>query len=124
MSKKVLITGGAGFIGSNICEKMLKMPEISVVRIIDNLATGSKENISPFLTNKKFEFIEGDIRDYQTCFKSCEGIDTILHQAALGSVPRSIKDPITTNEFNIDGTLNIFFAAKENNQELKDLKTK
>jgi len=115
MSKKVLITGGAGFIGSNICEKMLKMPEISVVRIIDNLATGSKENISPFLTNKKFEFIEGDIRDYQTCFKSCEGIDTILHQAALGSVPRSIKDPITTNEFNIDGTLNIFFAAKENN---------
>jgi len=115
MNKKVLITGGAGFIGSNICEKMLGMSEIDLVRVVDNLATGSKENITPFLSNKKFEFIEGDIRDYKICMEASRGIDTILHQAALGSVPRSIQDPITTNEFNINGTLNIFFAAKENN---------
>lgn len=115
MNRKVLITGGAGFIGSNLCEKMLAMPEISVVRVIDNFATGFKENIQSFLPDKKFEFVEGDIRDYKTCLEASRGIDTILHQAALGSVPRSVQDPITTNQFNIDGTLNIFFAAKESN---------
>ena len=115
MSKKILVTGGAGFIGSNICEKLLRMPEIDVVRVLDNLATGSKENISTFLSDKKFEFVEGDIRDYKTCADATKDMDAILHQAALGSVPRSIQDPITTNDSNIGGTLNIFFAAKENN---------
>ena len=115
MSKKILVTGGAGFIGSNICEKLIAMPDVSLVRVIDNLATGSKENIESFLSNKKFEFIEGDIRDFNTCLEAGKGIDVILHQAALGSVPRSVKDPITTNAFNINGTLNVFFAAKESN---------
>ena len=115
MSKKILITGGAGFIGSNICEKLLRMPEIAVVRVIDNSITGSKENIESFLPDGKFEFIQGDIRDFKTCKEVSKDIDVILHQAALGSVPRSVNDPITTNDYNINGTLNIFFAAKENN---------
>jgi UDP-N-acetylglucosamine 4-epimerase len=113
MSKKVLITGGAGFIGSNICEKMLRMSDISVVRVLDNFVTGSKENLVSCLPDKKFELIDGDMRDYTTCLKAAEGMDIVLHQAALGSVPRSIQDPISTNSFNIDGTLNIFYAAKE-----------
>jgi UDP-N-acetylglucosamine 4-epimerase len=113
MSKKVLITGGAGFIGSNICEKMLRRPDITLVRVLDNFVTGSKENLVTCLPDKKFELIEGDMRDYVTCLKATEGIDIVLHQAALGSVPRSIQDPISTNAFNIDGTLNIFHAAKE-----------
>lgn len=115
MSKKVLITGGAGFIGSNICEKLLHTPDVDLVRVIDNLSTASKENISHLIPNSKFEFVEGDIRDYSTCINVSKDIDIVLHQAALGSVPRSIQDPITTNQFNIDGTLNIFFAAKESN---------
>ena len=113
MSKRVLITGGAGFIGSNICEKMLKAPDISLVRVIDNFATGSRVNIADFAGNSKFELVEADIRDYAACLKASEGIEIVLHQAALGSVPRSILDPVTTNGFNIDGTLNVFFAAKE-----------
>jgi UDP-N-acetylglucosamine/UDP-N-acetylgalactosamine 4-epimerase len=112
---KVLITGGAGFIGSNICEKLLKHSDIELVRVIDNLATGSKDNIADFLHNPKFEFIEADIRDFSNCLEATKGIDAILHQAALGSVPRSVQKPIDTNEFNITGTLNVFFAAKENN---------
>jgi UDP-N-acetylglucosamine 4-epimerase len=115
MSKRVLVTGGAGFIGSNICEKMLNMPDISLVRVIDNFATGSRENIAALTRNSKFELIEADIRDYTACLKASAGVDIVLHQAALGSVPRSIQDPVTTNGFNIDGTLNVFFAAKENN---------
>lgn len=114
MEHKVLITGGAGFIGSNLAEKLLRMPEVGLVRIIDNLATGFKENIVSFLPDKKFEFVEGDIRDYNVCVKASEGVDIILHQAALGSVPRSIQNPVLTNEFNVTGTLNVFFAAKEN----------
>lgn len=115
MKIKVLITGGAGFIGSNICEKLLTFPEVELVRIVDNLVTGSKENIQPFLSNSKFEFVEGDIRDYTTCQQVSKDMTVILHQAALGSVPRSVQSPIDTNGYNVTGTLNIFFAAKENN---------
>ncbi len=109
--KKVLVTGGAGFIGSNLCESLLS--EGNRVFCLDNLATGKHENIEPFLSNPDFKFTEGDIRDYETCLKSSEGMDVILHQAALGSVPRSINDPITTNSVNIDGFLNMLNAAKE-----------
>ena len=109
------MTGGAGFIGSNLTEKLLADERVNFVRVLDNLATGSLKNIEAYFTHPKFEFIEGDIRDFETCLKACEGIDGISHQAALGSVPRSIKDPLTTNEVNITGTLNVFTAAKEKN---------
>jgi len=108
-----LVTGGAGFIGCNLVEALLSKPEVTSVRVLDNLATGSARNIEPFLNNNRFEFIEGDIRSYETCVAACAGIDLISHQAALGSVPRSINDPLTTNNVNITGTLNIFTAAKE-----------
>ena len=111
---RILISGGAGFIGSNLVEDLLKKPGVELVRVLDNLATGSMKNIEEFESNPKFEFVQGDIRDYETCLKSCENIDLISHQAALGSVPRSINDPLTTNDVNITGTLNIFTAAKEN----------
>jgi UDP-N-acetylglucosamine 4-epimerase len=111
----ILVTGGAGFIGANLVKTLLHDDRITHVKILDNLATGSLDNIAEFAGHTKFEFIEGDIRDYNTCLKSCEGIDFISHQAALGSVPRSINDPLTTNEVNITGTLNIFTAAKEKN---------
>jgi UDP-N-acetylglucosamine 4-epimerase len=110
---KVLITGGAGFIGSNLVRSFLSDDSFDLVRVLDNLSTGNIENIHPFLDHPKFEFIEGDIRDFDACMKACEEIDRITHQAAIGSVPRSIKDPITSNEVNITGTLNIFTAAKE-----------
>jgi UDP-N-acetylglucosamine/UDP-N-acetylgalactosamine 4-epimerase len=112
---KVLITGGAGFIGSNICERLLQHSDVELVRVIDNLVTGSKDNIADFLDNPKFEFLEADIRDFSSCLQATRGVDAILHQAALGSVPRSVQKPIDTNDFNINGTLNVFFAAKENN---------
>src|SRR5574338_239021 len=110
---KVLVTGGAGFIGSNLTERLLQDDRVNLVRVLDNLATGSLENIKEFTGNQKFHFLEGDIRDYNTCLKACDGIDLISHQAALGSVPRSIKDPLTSNDVNITGTLNIFNAARE-----------
>jgi UDP-N-acetylglucosamine 4-epimerase len=110
---RILITGGAGFIGSNLVESLLKNPEVELVRVFDNLATGSVKNIEEFETNSKFEFIQGDIRNYDSCLEACNGMDRVSHQAALGSVPRSINDPLTTNEINITGTLNIFTAAKE-----------
>src|SRR5215203_5909934 len=112
---RILVTGGAGFIGSNLVKHLLKLEEVSKIRVLDNLATGSLKNIEKLASNQKFEFIQGDIRDYQTCLNACEDIDLISHQAALGSVPRSINDPITTNNVNITGTLNIFTAAKEKN---------
>jgi len=112
--KKVLITGGAGFIGSNIVEVLLKDDRVAHVRVLDNLATGFEKNIAEFRDHPNFEFINGDIRDFETCRKAAEGMDLICHQAALGSVPRSIKDPLTTNAVNITGTQNIFWAAKEN----------
>lgn len=110
---RILVTGGAGFIGSNIVETLLKDERVSGVRVLDNLATGSKSNIEEFSSDPRFEFVEGDIRSYATCLGACEGMDRITHQAALGSVPRSINDPLTTNEVNITGTLNVFTAAKE-----------
>ena len=110
---QILVTGGAGFIGSNLSDNLLKNPKVTLVRVLDNLATGSTKNIEEFQSHPKFEFLQGDIRDYDTCLKACESIDLVSHQAALGSVPRSINDPLTTNEVNITGTLNIFTAAKE-----------
>jgi len=110
---RILVTGGAGFIGSNIVESLLADQNIEQVRVLDNLETGSIDNIGGFYTSSKFEFIQADIRDYSSCLQACDGIDLITHQAALGSVPRSINDPLTTNEVNIGGTLNVFTAAKE-----------
>lgn len=110
---KVLVTGGAGFIGSNLVEALLKKEDIRLVRVLDNLATGSLKNLEAFEGDSRFQFIKGDIRSYETCLQACEGIDVISHQAALGSVPRSINDPLTSNEVNVTGTLNIFTAAKE-----------
>ena len=112
---KILITGGAGFIGSNLAAALLKDERVSSLRVLDNLSTGSLKNIDEFFSNKKFKFIEGDIRNYAVCMNACNGIDLITHQAALGSVPRSINDPLTSNDVNVTGTLNIFTAAKENN---------
>lgn len=116
MSKKgkiVLVTGGAGFIGSNLIEKLLEL-EFKVV-CLDNFSTGKIENILQFLSNKDFMLIEGDIRNFDICKKAVNGVDYIFHEAALGSVPRSIKDPYTTNEVNISGFLNMLIAAKESN---------
>ena len=107
----LLITGGAGFIGSNLVEHFLDDERIGLVRILDNLSNGYLENIEEFFDHPKFEFIEGDIRDYNTCLKACEGIDKITHQAALGSVPRSIENPMQTTEVNILGTVNLMYAA-------------
>lgn len=109
----ILITGGAGFVGSHLAEKLVDDERISFVRVLDNLATGSLQNMETFSAHAKFEFLQGDIRDFDTCLAACENIDAITHQAALGSVTRSIKDPLTTNDVNITGTLNIFNAAKE-----------
>lgn len=107
-----LITGGAGFIGSNLVEYLLKY-QAKKVRVLDNFSTGSHANIEEFKTNPAFELVEGDIRDFTTCQKAIKGIDYISHQAALGSVPRSINDPITTNDVNITGFLNMLVAARD-----------
>lgn len=106
---KYLITGGAGFIGSHISEELVKRDH--EVRILDNFLTGKRENIASFLD--KIELIEGDIKDFETCQCALEGVDFVLHQAALPSVPRSIKDPLATNENNIRGTLNVLLASRE-----------
>lgn len=111
---KVLITGGAGFIGSNLAKVLIKDKRITAVKILDNLETGSMHNLTSIKNDHKFEFIEGDIRNYTICIGASDGIDIILHQAALGSVPRSIEDPVTTHEVNATGTLNIFNAARIN----------
>ena len=109
----LLITGGAGFIGSNLVEHFLQDDRVALVRVLDDLSNGYYENIEEFEIHPKFEFIQGDICDYETCLKACEGIDKISHQAALGSVPRSIENPMRTNEVNVGGTVNILHAAKE-----------
>lgn len=108
---KFLVTGGAGFIGSNIVEELLKRGYS--VRVLDNFSTGKRENLKDF--EKDIEIVEGDIKSYHTVNKAVKGVDIILHQAALPSVPRSIYDPITTNEVNVSGTLNVLEAARENN---------
>jgi UDP-N-acetylglucosamine/UDP-N-acetyl-alpha-D-glucosaminouronate 4-epimerase len=107
-----LVTGGAGFIGSNIVEYLLKYGA-KKVRVLDNLATGRISNLDGFKNNPAFEFINGDIRDLATCRKACERINYISHQAALGSVPRSIKEPENTNAVNVDGFVNMLIAAKD-----------
>ena len=108
---KILITGGAGFIGSNLVEHFLRQD--NEVICLDNLATGFRKNIEGFMNHPNFNFIEGDIRDLDTCQRATEGCDYVFHQAALGSVPRSIKDPHTSNAVNIDGTLNMLIAARD-----------
>lgn len=107
-----LITGGAGFIGSNLVEYLLKY-NAGHVRVLDNLSNGYFENINDFIELPNFEFIEGDIRNLDTCKLAVEGMDFISHQAALGSVPRSISDPITSNDVNVSGFLNMLVAARE-----------
>lgn len=112
--KRILVTGGAGFIGSNLIEALLSDSRVSSVRVLDNLSTGFEKNIDSFKSNSKFEFLKGDIRSFDTCLEATKDIDLISHQAALGSVPRSIENPLLTNEVNITGTLNVFNAAVQN----------
>ncbi|WJJ95481.1 SDR family oxidoreductase [Algibacter luteus] len=110
-NKTVLVTGGAGFIGSNLCETLLNNNIKTVC--LDNFSTGKHENVNPFLSNSNFQLIEGDIRILEDCHKACKNVDFVLHQAALGSVPRSINDPITTNDVNVSGFLNMIVAARD-----------
>lgn len=107
----ILVTGGAGFIGSNLCESLLLNG--NKVVCFDNFSTGKRENISEFLSNENFTLLEGDIRNLADCNTACTNIDFVLHQAALGSVPRSIKDPITSNAVNISGFVNMLVAARD-----------
>lgn len=107
-----LVTGGAGFIGSNLCEAILDMGY--KVRCLDDLSTGKQENVDMFLSNPNYEFIKGDIKDLDTCMKACEGVDYVLNQAAWGSVPRSIEMPLFYCANNIMGTLNMLEAARQN----------
>ena len=111
-NKKILVTGGAGFIGSNLCEALLEKG--NKVVCLDNFATGKRENIKEFLNDSNFTLIEGDIRKLEDCLKATNDIDYVLHQSALGSVPRSIKDPITSNEVNVSGFLNMLVASRDN----------
>ncbi|WP_333808748.1 SDR family oxidoreductase [Flavobacterium sp.] len=110
-NKKILITGGAGFIGSNLCAYFLK--NNNQVVCLDNFSTGYKHNIEDFFSDSNFSLIEGDIRNIVTCHEAVIGVDYVLHQAALGSVPRSINDPITTNDVNVSGFLNMLVAARD-----------
>ena len=112
---KVLVTGGAGFIGSNLCERLVQ--EDYEVICLDNFITGKRENIKGLFDKENFSLIEGDIRDYETCLKATNGIDIVLHEAALGSVPRSIENPLLTHQCNVDGFVNMLNASRENNVE-------
>ncbi len=111
--KKVLITGGTGFIGSHIADQLLNHPQISFVRVLDNLSTSSIDNIAHLINHPRFEFQQGDIRNFEDCQRACASMDLVTHQAALGSVPRSIDDPLTTNAVNVTGSLHVLHAAKE-----------
>ena len=110
--KKILVTGGAGFIGSNLCESLLHLN--NKVVCLDNFATGKRANLTSFLNHPNFTLIKGDIRNLQDCMLATNEVDYVLHQAALGSVPRSIKDPITSNEVNVGGFLNMLVASRDN----------
>lgn len=107
----ILVTGGAGFIGSNLCEHFLSKGHQVVC--LDNFATGHRHNLKDFVNHPNFRLVEGDIRNLSDCEKAVQGVDHVLHQAALGSVPRSIKDPITTNEVNVSGFLNMLTASRD-----------
>ncbi|HRN99800.1 MAG TPA: SDR family NAD(P)-dependent oxidoreductase, partial [Flavobacterium sp.] len=111
MTKSILITGGAGFIGSNLCDHFLQKGYR--VTCLDNFATGHKHNLAEAQSHENFTLIEGDIREMQTCRDAVQGIDYVLHQAALGSVPRSLHDPQTSNEVNVSGFLNMLVAARD-----------
>ena len=111
-NSKFLVTGGAGFIGSNLCEALLKMG--LKVRCLDDLSTGKKDNVNLFLDDPNYEFIEGDIKNLETCLKACDGVDFVLNQAAWGSVPRSIEMPLFYCANNITGTLNMLEASRQN----------
>ena len=111
-NKKILVTGGAGFIGSNLCQALLEKG--NQVICMDNFATGKRENIKEFLEDPNFTLHEADIRKLEDCLKATKDVDYVLHQAALGSVPRSIKDPITSNEVNVSGFLNMLVASRDN----------
>ena len=113
LQSKILVTGGAGFIGSNLCEELIRLG--ANVVCLDNFATGKMENIEQLLSHPHFKLITGDIRSIDDCRRAAEGCDYVLHEAALGSVPRSINDPITTNEVNIGGFLNMLVAARDAN---------
>ena len=110
-NKRLLVTGGAGFIGSNLVEKLLSLG--AEVTVLDNFSTGKRENLAPFAKQSKFHLLEGDIRNRGTCAQAVAGKDAVFHEAALGSVPRSVKDPMTTTDVNIGGFVNMLFAAKE-----------
>ena len=110
-NRKVLVTGGAGFIGSNLTESLLDAG--NEVVCLDNFSTGKRENLTGFLNNPKYKLIEGDIRNYDDCVKAVTGIDFVFHEAALGSVPRSIKDPVSSTDVNIGGFVKMLFASKE-----------
>lgn len=107
-----LVTGGAGFIGSNLCEVILNKGY--KVRCLDNLSTGKQANVDLFINNPNYTFIKGDIRDFETCVKACEGVDYVLHQAAWGSVPKSFEMPLLYEEINIKGSINMMEAARQN----------
>lgn len=109
--KKILVTGGAGFIGSNLCEYFLENDNVLVC--LDDLSTGSENNLIPFRSKQNFTFIKGDICDLETCKKAVKEVEYVFHQAALGSIPRSINDPIRTNDVNIGGFLNMLVASKD-----------
>jgi UDP-N-acetylglucosamine 4-epimerase len=109
---RILVTGGAGFIGSNLVESLLKREDVALVRMLDDLSTGYWENVQEFLDHPKYEFLEGSITDYSTVEKALKDITRVSHQAAMGSVPRSIENPIRTNNVNVNGTLNVLNASK------------